>query len=85
VISHLQRDGTFAVRALTRRPSSPPAKGQLLHHDTKAQLILPSELSRSGVEVVYADYDNLESLVDAFRGRSACDPPSADYALTPFH
>ncbi|KAG9093846.1 hypothetical protein FS749_013627 [Ceratobasidium sp. UAMH 11750] len=52
VINHLQRDGTFAIRALTRKPSSPRAK----------------ELAQSGVEVVYADYDDLESLIAAFRG-----------------
>ncbi|KAF8601554.1 NAD(P)-binding protein [Ceratobasidium sp. AG-I] len=52
VISHLQRDGTFAIRALTRKPSCPRAR----------------ELAESGVEVVYADYDDLESLVAAFRG-----------------
>ncbi|CAE6459329.1 unnamed protein product [Rhizoctonia solani] len=27
VINHLQRDGTFTIRALTRKPSSPRAKG----------------------------------------------------------
>ncbi|KAJ1302011.1 hypothetical protein OPQ81_000846 [Rhizoctonia solani] len=52
VVSHLQRDGTFAIRALTRKPSSPRAK----------------ELSDSGVEVVYADYDEIESLISAFKG-----------------
>lgn len=52
VISHLQSDGSFAIRALTRRPSSPRAK----------------ELAESGVEVVRADYDDIESLISAFRG-----------------
>ncbi|CAE6405572.1 unnamed protein product [Rhizoctonia solani] len=52
VINHLQRDGTFAIRALTRKPSSPRAK----------------ELADAGVEVVYADYDEIESLISAFKG-----------------
>ncbi|CAE6407070.1 unnamed protein product [Rhizoctonia solani] len=52
VINHLQRDGTFAIRALTRKPSSPRAK----------------ELAASGVDVVYADYDEIESLMSAFKG-----------------
>ncbi|KAG8706638.1 hypothetical protein FRC11_008072 [Ceratobasidium sp. 423] len=52
VISHLQLDGTFVIRALTRKPSSPRAK----------------ELSESGVEVVYADYDQIETLISAFKG-----------------
>ncbi|KAH7345596.1 hypothetical protein B0J17DRAFT_640475 [Rhizoctonia solani] len=52
VISHLQSDGTFAIRALTRKPSSPRAK----------------ELIALGVEVVQADFDNLQSLIAAFKG-----------------
>jgi uncharacterized protein YbjT (DUF2867 family) len=46
------RSGEFAVRALTRKPSSDRAL----------------ELSRLGAEVVYADADNLESLKCAFSG-----------------
>ncbi|QRW23312.1 NmrA-like family domain-containing protein 1 [Rhizoctonia solani] len=52
VITHLQRDGTFAIRALTRKPASPRAK----------------ELVDAGIEVVYADYDAIESLISAFKG-----------------
>ncbi|CAE6488257.1 unnamed protein product [Rhizoctonia solani] len=52
VINYLQRDGTFAIRALTRKPLSPRAK----------------ELADSGVEVVCADYDEMESLISAFKG-----------------
>ncbi|CAE6438204.1 unnamed protein product [Rhizoctonia solani] len=52
VITHLQRDGTFAIRALTRKPSSPRAK----------------ELAALGIEVVQADFDNLQSLIAAFEG-----------------
>ncbi|GAB1522400.1 hypothetical protein RhiTH_005516 [Rhizoctonia solani] len=56
VITHLQRDGTFAIRALTRKPASPRAKD------------LRSELVDAGIEVVYADYDAIESLISAFKG-----------------
>ncbi|ELU45180.1 NmrA domain-containing protein [Rhizoctonia solani AG-1 IA] len=55
VITHLQRDGTFAIRALTRKPASPRAKD------------LRSELVDAGIEVVYADYDAIESLISAFK------------------
>ncbi|CAE6398849.1 NmrA-like family domain-containing protein 1 [Rhizoctonia solani AG-1 IB] len=52
VINHLQQDGNFAIRALTRKPSSARAK----------------ELADAGIEVVYADYDEIESLISAFKG-----------------
>ncbi|KAB5591412.1 NmrA family containing protein [Ceratobasidium theobromae] len=50
VISHLQRDGSFDIRALTRNPSSPRAK----------------ELAKSGVQVVRADYDDIERCYGVF-------------------
>jgi uncharacterized protein YbjT (DUF2867 family) len=46
------RGGGFAVRALTRNPSSEPAR----------------ELASRGAEVVRADLDDPGSVVDAFRG-----------------
>ncbi|CAE6438291.1 unnamed protein product [Rhizoctonia solani] len=51
-VRHLLRDGRFAVRGLTRKPESANAK----------------ELVALGVEVVRADFDDLESLVKAFTG-----------------
>jgi uncharacterized protein YbjT (DUF2867 family) len=45
-------DGDFALRALTRKPSSPRAEA----------------LARAGAEVVYADLDDLESVKRAFTG-----------------
>jgi len=46
------RDGDFALRALTRKPSSARAQA----------------LARAGAEVVYADLDDLESVKRAFAG-----------------
>ncbi|KAH7345612.1 hypothetical protein B0J17DRAFT_44550 [Rhizoctonia solani] len=51
-VRHLLSDGRFAVRALTRKPESANAQG----------------LKALGVEVVQADFDNLESLIAAFKG-----------------
>jgi uncharacterized protein YbjT (DUF2867 family) len=45
-------DGDFALRALTRKPSSARAQA----------------LARAGAEVVYADLDDLESVTRAFAG-----------------
>jgi len=52
VAKALLRDGSFAVRAITRNPNSPPAQ----------------QLKAAGVEVVKADADDIESLKKAFRG-----------------
>ncbi|KDN45654.1 hypothetical protein RSAG8_04738, partial [Rhizoctonia solani AG-8 WAC10335] len=52
VASHLLRDGRFAVRALTRKPTSFRAK----------------ELVRAGATVVEADFGNISSLRNAFEG-----------------
>src|SRR5215475_4087608 len=46
------RDGDFALRALTRKPSSARAQA----------------LARDGAEVVYADLDDLDSVKRAFTG-----------------
>ncbi|GAB1522388.1 hypothetical protein RhiTH_005503 [Rhizoctonia solani] len=51
-IKHLLRDGRFAVRGLTRKPDSANAKA----------------LSTLGVEVVRGDFDDVDSLISAFRG-----------------
>lgn len=52
VAKALLRDGSFAVRAITRNPSSLPAQ----------------QLKAAGAEVVKADADDIESLREAFRG-----------------
>ncbi|KAH7341713.1 hypothetical protein B0J17DRAFT_647642 [Rhizoctonia solani] len=52
VVNHLLRDGRFAVRALTRKPTSFRAK----------------ELVRAGATVVEADFGNISSLRHAFEG-----------------
>ncbi|CUA73416.1 NmrA-like family domain-containing protein 1 [Gallus gallus] [Rhizoctonia solani] len=52
VVNHLLRDGRFAVRALTRKPTSFRAK----------------ELVRAGATVVEADFGNITSLRNAFEG-----------------
>ncbi|KAJ1307591.1 hypothetical protein OPQ81_001687 [Rhizoctonia solani] len=52
VVNHLLRDGRFAVRALTRKPTSFRAK----------------ELVRAGATVVEADFGNISSLHNAFEG-----------------
>ncbi|KAJ1302025.1 hypothetical protein OPQ81_000860 [Rhizoctonia solani] len=51
-IKHLLRDGRFAIRALTRKPKSANAK----------------TLAALGVEVVQADFDDVDSLIAAFKG-----------------
>ncbi|KAL5528846.1 hypothetical protein ACEPAG_4820 [Sanghuangporus baumii] len=52
VIRYLLEDGTFRVRALTRKPSSARAK----------------ELQGKGVEVVFADFEDPSSLNSALQG-----------------
>ncbi|KAG9093176.1 hypothetical protein FRC07_011518, partial [Ceratobasidium sp. 392] len=52
VIKHLLQDGRFAVRGLTRKPNSAHAK----------------ELTREGVDIVQANFDDVESLRKAFKG-----------------
>ncbi|KAL5634898.1 hypothetical protein ACGC1H_002801 [Rhizoctonia solani] len=52
VVNHLLRDGRFAVRALTRKPTSFRAK----------------ELVHAGATVVEADFGNISSLRNAFEG-----------------
>ncbi|KAG8717151.1 hypothetical protein FRC08_008098 [Ceratobasidium sp. 394] len=52
VVKHLLRDGRFAVRGLTRNPESAHAK----------------ELSKNGVPLVQADFNDVESLRRAFNG-----------------
>ncbi|CAE6406962.1 hypothetical protein ACGC1H_002277 [Rhizoctonia solani] len=51
-VRHLLRDGRFAVRGLTRKPESANARG----------------LVAQGVEVVRADYDDVDSMIVAFKG-----------------
>ncbi|QRW10708.1 NmrA-like family domain-containing protein 1 [Ceratobasidium sp. AG-Ba] len=52
VIKHLLQDGRFAVRGLTRNLNSAQAK----------------ELTRQGIPLVKADFDDLPSLCKAFKG-----------------
>ncbi|KAG8715801.1 hypothetical protein FRC11_014796 [Ceratobasidium sp. 423] len=51
-VKHLLRDGRFAIRGLTRKPESANARG----------------LVALGVEVVRADFDDIDSLIAAFQG-----------------
>ncbi|RDL35435.1 putative NmrA-like family-containing protein 1 [Venustampulla echinocandica] len=55
VVSAFLSDGTYQIRAITRRPHSPKAK----------------VLQDRGVEVVSADLNNEASLVEAFKGATA--------------
>jgi len=52
VAKHLLKDGTFAVRAVTRKPTAPAAE----------------ELKKLGAEVVEADLENKESVKNALKG-----------------
>jgi len=52
VAKHLLKDGTFAVRAVTRKPTGPAAE----------------ELKKLGAEVVEADLENKESVKNALKG-----------------
>jgi len=52
VLRSLIKDGTFAVRAVTRNPGSPAAQ----------------ELTSLGAQVVKADLDDTQSLTEAFKG-----------------
>ncbi|EUC61014.1 3-beta hydroxysteroid dehydrogenase/isomerase family protein [Rhizoctonia solani AG-3 Rhs1AP] len=51
-VRHLLRDGRFAIRGLTRKPESANAKG----------------LVAQGVQVVRADFDDVDSMIAAFKG-----------------
>ncbi|CAE6465194.1 unnamed protein product [Rhizoctonia solani] len=71
VVNHLLRDGRFAVRALTRKPTSFRAKGRDVFFYSirpKMTLILLVELVRAGAIVVEADFGNVSSLYNAFEG-----------------
>lgn len=70
VAQRLLEDGSFKVRALTRKVDSDKAKGSsfLLHRANEAAHSRILELKAKGAEVVFADYENYESLVAAFQG-----------------
>jgi len=51
-IRFLLKDGSYRIRAITRKPDSPKAQ----------------ELKKKGVDVVQADFENKSSLVAAFKG-----------------
>ncbi len=74
VVEFLLNDGSFKVRGLTRNAESPKAKGTKRYAKTLAlnsptHLYTPvPELTAKGVEVVQADFDDLESVKKAFSG-----------------
>ena len=66
MVDFLLRDGSFAVRALTRFPESAAADG-MWHAHTEARSNF-ADLSERGVEVYCADYADPASLRAAFQG-----------------
>lgn len=74
VVKYLLEDGGFKVRGLTRNADSPKAKGtkSFLNSPFYLRLTLSGafliELSAQGVEVVQADFDDIENVRKAFSG-----------------
>jgi len=72
MIDVLLKDGTFAVRAITRDTGSDKAKGKSTTHQ-RASIIYPNFISRPalagrGAEVVAGDLNDTNSLTRAFTG-----------------
>lgn len=69
VAKWLLEDGSFQVRAITRKVDSPQAKGELqLNTYPDISSNFRAELASKGAEVVSADMDKPETLVEAFKG-----------------
>lgn len=75
VAKFLLEDGSFKIRGTTRNVESTKAKGIVLRLSPSSPksaitllLIVYLELAAKGVEVVQADFDDLESLKKAFKG-----------------
>lgn len=72
VVEFLLRDGTYDVRAVTRNIDSPKAKGAIIHTSLICSMFCSNsccvEMSGKGVQVVSADFNDVESLKKAFEG-----------------
>jgi uncharacterized protein YbjT (DUF2867 family) len=70
-VDALLKDGTFAVRAVTRDAGSDKAKGRSIGHHSVSLTQIPfarSALTQRGVEVVSGDLNDINSLIKAFTG-----------------